>query len=190
MWQQPAFGEVTAEPVALAQAKRQCRVVPEDTSLDDHFAGLIATARDHVEKYCGMHFAERTVTLACSEWSDLSAIPVAPLKSVATIKYRDEAGEQRTVSGDVYAIVGTRFSPAIDLNAGQEWPTDMAASGSAIELAAVVGGNVPPSVRHAMLMLIAHLYAVRESVNVGNIVTTVPMAFDDLLVNDRRGIYA
>jgi uncharacterized phiE125 gp8 family phage protein len=190
MWQHPTLGDVTAEPVTLAQAKTQCRVVLDDTSLDDHFAVLIATARDHVEKYCGMHFAERAVTLACSGWDDLSAIPLAPVKSVATIKYRDQAGEQRTVSDDVYAIGGTRFSPAIVLNAGQDWPTDIAVSDSTIELAAVLGGKVPPSVRHAMLMLIAHLYVVRESVNVGNIVTTVPMAFDDLLVNDRRGIYA
>lgn len=184
-WPAKSSGVISVEPVELVDARRQCRIGPTDTSFDPEITRLIKVARDHVEKYCGMQFATRELTLECTDWSDMARLPFAPLAEITSIKYRDDAGDQQTLPDSVYEQGGDRFTPAIRLKLGQSWPVAME-HGANIELVATFGGEVPPSVQHAMLMLIAHLFVVRESVNVGNIVSAVPMAFDDLLVNDRR----
>ena len=183
MWTIKAIGAPTAEPVDLPTARRQCRVGLTDETYDPDLTRLILVARDHVEKYCGMMFATRSVTLKCSAWDDLASLPLAPLNAVTSIKYVDEAGDQQTVADTVYEEGGDRFSSAVVLKAGQAWPVSM--DGSSIELVATFGGDVPPSVQHAMLMLLAHLFVFREAVSESS-VTTVPIAFDDLLANDRR----
>lgn len=183
MWTIKSTGAVTEEPVDLPTARRQCRVGLTDETYDPDLTRLITVARDHVEKYCGMMFATRPVTLECSAWVDLAALPLAPLNAVTSIKYADAAGDQQTVPDTVYEKGGDRFAPSIVLKAGQAWPVSM--DGSSIELVATLGGNVPPSVQHAMLMLLAHLFVFREAVSESS-VATVPIAFDDLLANDRR----
>lgn len=184
-WPAKSIGAPTAEPVEIGDARRQCRVGPTDTSFDPDLTRLVKVARDHVEKYCGVKFATRSVTLECTHWHDMALLPIAPLAEIASIKYVDGAGDQQIVPDTVYDKGGDRFAPAVILKPGQVWPAVLG-HGANIELVASFGGDVPPSVQHAMLMLIAHLFAVRESVNVGNIVSSVPMAFDDLLSNDRR----
>ncbi len=176
-----SIGAVTAEPVTQADARTQCRIVSSDTSFDTQLTRLIAAARDHVEKYCAMRFAERTITMRADSFVDLATLPEAPLKAVTSITYRDPAGNEQTLSDTVYELGGDRFSPAIVLKDGQQWP-----EGTAIGIAVVSGGGVPEGVAHAMLMLVAHWFAVREAVNVGNIVSQVPMAVEALLSNERR----
>lgn len=188
MWYPPTVGPVVAEPVTDAAAKRQCRIASADTSFNDDIAHLIKVARDHVEKYCGLHFAERTITLECDSFADLAALPEAPLKSVTSIAYTDADGAQQTLSDDVYRPAGTRFTPTIELKPGQAWPATQ--HGSRVELVAVFGGDAPEAVQHAMLLLVGHWFSVREAVNIGNITSVLPMTVDDLLSNHRRGIYA
>lgn len=187
MWYSPQTGPVSVEPVTDAAAKRQCRIAPADTSFNDDIAHLVKVARDHVEMYCGLHFAERTITLECDSFADLAALPEAPLKSVTSIAYTDADGAQQTLSDDVYRPAGTRFTPTIELKPGQAWPAIL--PNSRVELVAVFGGDVPEAVQHAMLLLIGHWFSVREAVLQGG-AALVPMTVDDLLSNHRRGIYA
>lgn len=175
MWLLPATIAVapTSEPVTLVDAARQVRV---DFSDDDNYlTDLIATARNHVEKYCGVYLATQTVAIKAESWCDFCHLPVRPAQSIASISYVDVSGATQTLATTVYELRGD----AIVLKYGQVWPPIQ--YGSLITLSAVVGfATIEPAVKHAILLRIADLYETRESASDADWTS-----FDSLLSNHR-----
>lgn len=164
----------TSEPVTLVEAKRQVRA--SDFSDDDaYLTDLIAAARNHAEKYCGVYLAQQTVTVRASGWCDFAALSVLPAQSVTSVAYVDTSGSAQTLANTVYELRGS----AIVLKYGQVWPTIQ--TGSLITLIAVVGyASIEPAVKHAILLRIADLYENRESASDADWTS-----FDSLLSNHR-----
>ncbi|OWQ91104.1 head-tail connector protein [Sphingopyxis witflariensis] len=104
------------EPVSLADAKLQCRVIGTDE--DDALDLYIASARAHAEAYCGAAFAERTLVARCDSFTDLARLPFAPVNSVTTITYDDMTGVQQTLSATVYELRADGLDAAIVLMTG------------------------------------------------------------------------
>jgi uncharacterized phiE125 gp8 family phage protein len=176
----------TTEPVTLAQAKDQCGVLTAETIFDNQITALIKSARAHVEKYCAVRFAEQTIEVECESFCDMARLPEAPLKTLTSITYVDLDGAPQTVPDTVYDVHKDGLEPSISLKYGQAWPSIR--NGSRIKLTGIFGGSTPENVQHAMRMLIGHWFLTREAVNIGNIVSKVDIAVDDLLCNDRRGV--
>lgn len=177
------------EPVTLAEAKAQLRIL-DDASEDDLIAAYIGAARDHVEKYTGTALITQTRTLKVPNFSALQSLSAAPLQSVTSITYLDTAGEEQALSTDVYEAVIDGLEASIRLKVGQSWPAVRPVS-DAVRATVVcgygdTGAEVPAPIRQAMLLLIGHWFATREAVNVGNIVTEMPMGVEALLCNHRR----
>lgn len=178
---------VGVEPITPPLAKAQCRIGPDDTDFDADLLRLAVAVRIHVEKYCGVRIGAQTIIAKCDGFADFARLPVAPVNSVSSVEYVDVAGIIQTLPGTVYELLDDDFEPVIALKSGQSWPACQ--RGSRITVTAVAGFVVvPEDILQAMLMLLAHWFAVRETVNVGNIVTTVPMGFAELLSNNRRGV--
>lgn len=164
-----------AEPVTLAEAKRH--VHAEDfTDDDDTIAGLTATARNHVEKYCDAYWATQTVEVKADGWRDFRHLSVGPVQSVTSIVYVDSHGESQTLADTVYEL----RNDAVVLKYGQNWPAIQPRS--LLTLTVVVGTDeTPPAVKQAMLLRIGDLYETRESGDDSKWTT-----FDSLLANFRR----
>ncbi|TGR33006.1 MULTISPECIES: phage head-tail connector protein [unclassified Mesorhizobium] len=164
----------TAEPVTLAEAKRHVNATEfadDDTCLTD----LIAMARSHVEKYCNATFATQTVTARATGWCDFDHLSFGPVQSITSIAYVDSSGDPQTLDDTVYEHRGD----AIVVKYGQTWPSIQPRS--LITLTAVIGTeNVPPAVKHAMLIRLADLYETRETADESGWTT-----FDSLLSNHR-----
>lgn len=173
----------TAEPVTRAQAKDQCRI---DWADDDGFLDrAITTARNHVEKYCGVRFASQTVTVKCDCFEDMARLPEAPVSSVTSISYVDTDGNSQTLASSVYELRADDLEAAIVLKYNQSWPSIQL--GSRITVVAVVGyAAAPPAASHAMLALVGYFNENRDSV--GEASETVDMMVDSLLCNHRRGV--
>lgn len=188
MWYQATITTAaTSEPVTLEEVKAQGIV--DHTDDDDLIERLIATARDHVEHYCGVRFASQTVETKCDCFADLRRLPEAPVSSVTSITYVDVAGATQTLQTDVYELRKDGLEPSIALKYGQVWPTVQ--PGSRITVTAVVGYDAAPeAVSHAMLMLVATWYSQRENILIGATVENLPMpsSVDALLCNFRRGV--
>lgn len=168
----------SSEPVTLAEAKAQTRV--DGTANDTALNLYIASARAHVEAYCGTPIVSRTVTVKCDGFDDFDKFPVAPLSSVSSVSYVDGAGETQTLSTDVYEVRADGLTASIVLKYGQSWPSIR--DGSRITVTAVVGySTVPADIKHATLLLVSGMFENRET-------GTVPPAVDALLANHR--IYA
>lgn len=189
MWYSPkTTTPVSAEPITLAQAKAQVRVDGADD--DTLIQRLIGTARDHVEKVCGQYFAPRTVEVYCDGFCDLARVEVVPVTSITSIGYTDTAGADQFVDNTVYELRADGLDASIVLKPGKLWPAVL--SGSRIKMIAVVGSSdVPPSVVHAMMLLIGAWYENREQTAIvgRSIVAELPqsVAVDALLINHRRG---
>lgn len=168
----------SAEPISVEEVKRHC--VIESTDDDDLLPDLIKAARSHVEAYCNARFAEQTIECECDSFADFARLPEGPLKSVTSIRYVDPAGAEQTLSEGVYVERKDGLEPSIGLKSGQSWPTIR--PGSRITLTAVYGGELPASVRVAMLMFIDDVYHQR-----GNSSREEWTAFDSMLCNHRRG---
>lgn len=176
------------EPVTLAEAKAHCRV--DDTADDALIDGLRVTARQHVEAFTGRALITQTWDLKlagfpCGEF----AIPRAPAISVDAITYIDTAGETQTWATENYVTdlpegphaAPGRIAPAY----GISYPSvQCVLNAVTVRFTAGYGPNtynVPEAIRAAIKLMTAHLYEQRQPVNVGNIVTPIPMSIETLL---------
>lgn len=176
-----------SDPVSVAEAKAQSRVL--GTSEDTLIERLVAAAVDHIEGPYGIGvvLSEQTWELAL-DWFPLSIeLPLYPVQSVTSIEYEDTAGVMQTVDSSVYRV-DTHSNPArITLDFNQTWPTPQAVSNS-VKVKFVAGhanGDVPQSLRHAIVLLAAHWFEHREAVALGTTATDMPMAVESLLARWR-----
>jgi uncharacterized phiE125 gp8 family phage protein len=166
-----------SEPLTQAEAKNHLKVDGSDDN--DAIDRLISTGRTLVEEITGTKLASQTVVMRCSDWSDLSKLPIAPIVSVSSVTYLDSAGATQTLSTDVYEGVLHGLEPHIRLKLNQSWPSVRDAS-DAITVTAVAGyASLPAPVKSAMLLTIAALYDGRSE-------GSIPKGAMDLLDTNYR----
>lgn len=178
------------EPLTTAEAKLHLRV---DGSDDDALiARLVAAARRSAE-----HETKRALVTQTWDWTldgfpRWFEVPKPPLQSVDEITYLDDAGAEQTLPTSVYRVDAAREPGRITLGYGQTWPSTYPVA-SAVTVRFVAGygaaAAVPEDIKAAMLLTIAHWYRNREAVNVGNIVTEMPMGAKMLIgPHEIRGV--
>jgi uncharacterized phiE125 gp8 family phage protein len=170
-------------PVTLAEAKAQCRVLHTDE--DDFITALIAAATGHVEKSCGLGLIAQTWRLSLDGFADTIQLPLAPIQSVTSVEYLDEAGDLQTASASLYTVDTTDVPGRIVLNDGEDWPETQVVI-NAVRVTYVVGYATPPApIKQAILLLIGHWFENREGVVTGTITAELPLAVEALLANYR-----
>jgi len=174
-----------AEPVSLAEAKLQLRV---DVSDDDVLiTGLITAAREAVETITRRALVTQTWELVLDEFPGGSQVemPLPPLQSITSIKYKVAAGTESTFASSSY-VVDTDSAPGrVVLDDGASWPGDDLYEASAVRIRFVAGygatgAAAPQSIRQAMLLMIGHWYESREQVVEGT-PREIPMGAEWLL---------
>lgn len=170
-------------PVTLAEAKSHCRV--EDASEDSTVSGLIAAATDYVEQYTGKAIMSQTWRLTLDEFADSILLPKNPVQSVTSIKYYDVLGDIQTLPTDFYTA-DTVSDPAwLVLNSDKTLPDTMEGV-NAVRIEFIAGyTTVPPSIKHAILMLVAQWFDHRAAVS-DKAIIAVPHAVEALLTNYRN----
>ena len=186
----------TVEPVSLAEAKAHCRV---DVSDDDTLLGnLIKAARTHVETVCRPRRAlvNETWLWVADAWpaSDTIELGVAPLSSVTSVKYTNDAGVEATLAATNY-LVDTYSEPGrLRLKSTASWPSVTLRELNGLIVTFVAGygaaaSNVPEPFRQAMLLLIGHWYENREAQIVsGAVPKALEFAVDALLAPWRMDV--
>ena len=199
----------TAEPIALQDAflwvrKDVTGANPEDAEL----SALIRTAREAVEQETG-----RTLTDAvyeyrvnafprcchhfpciCGFYCRAIPLPVGNIGAVSTVEYVDEDGNTVALDTDVYTFDDNPDAPTLRLKWEQTWPTARREANAVVIRFQGQYGNDSPNdappqpIIQAMRMLMAHFYAHREAVNVGNIVNEMPLGIAYMLRPYRLGM--
>jgi len=172
-----------SQPVTLAEAKAQCRVLSNDE--DIYLEGLIAAATAHVEKQTGRAILPQTWRLTLDRFVDEITLPQSPLRSVASVTYLPPVGAAQTLASSVYTVDTTSTPGRIVLAPDQDWPETLD-SVNAVVIDYDAGYTTAPApLKHAILLLAGHWFENREAVNMGNITSELPMAVNALLTNFR-----
>lgn len=173
----------SGEPVTLAEAKAQCSIDADDTTFDTLLTGYITAARGYVERYTGHILLRREMTATLDRFpcgSRYAELPWRPIASVDGIAYTDTDSADQAFE-DFTAMLG-RYPLRIWAASGASWPSTLDNSAVTVTFTAgYAAGDEPAELLQAMLLLIGHWFEVRETVNVGNIVSEVPFATKALM---------
>jgi uncharacterized phiE125 gp8 family phage protein len=169
------------EPLTVEDAKQQLRI---DGDADyDLLAAYIRAAREACEAETWRALITQTWETALPGWPSerFIVLPKPPLQSVTWVKYTTEDGTEHTLDSSLYRVDSFSEPGLVILRRDQSWPSDTLDVGLPVRVRYVAGygataASVPAGLVQGIKMVIAHWYATRETVNVGNIVNEVPMA--------------
>lgn len=177
------------EPVSVQEAAEFLRAGCAEDELA-LIAAIIATAREVVENFTGRALATSEWLVAFESWGDgLIKLERSPLASVQSVKYWPaDDGAQVTLSGSDYLVITATTPGQIKITA--DLPA-LADRPDAVQVAFTAGATaaarIPATLRHAVRLLIAHLYELRQPLAVGNIVNELPYSLRHLLESQRIG---
>lgn len=175
----------TLRPISLAAAKLHAKI---DHATDDALIdALIVAATERAEHYTGRKLISQTWEYVVSDFEDIMRLPFAPVQSITSIKYMDTDNVEQTLASSVYDLIDEALPPRVVLKYGQTWPSVYDAQ-DAVRIRYVAGygdnpGQVPEGIRSWMLVRIANMYALRDTL-LAQGVTMLPAAFIDSLLDD------
>lgn len=170
-----------ATPVTLAEAKAQLRVDHNDE--DGKIEALIAAATSYLDGRSGVLgrcIVSQTWELTLDAFpAEEIEIPLGPVQSVPALTYVDLAGATQTVNSGDYYLDTTSLTAWVMPEI--EWPSTMEAA-NAVTVRFVAGtavADVPPAIKHALLLLVSAWYDDRAG-------SGMPPAVDYLIAPFRR----
>ena len=148
--------------------------------------GVQSAATQWVEQHIRRSLISQGWELTLDCWAyPWVELPRSPILSVSEVRYLDASGAPVVLAPAAYQLDGRstpgRLAPAF----GARWPATINQI-AAITISYQAGygaswNDVPEPIRHAIMMMAAHLYENREAVAVGTIATELPMAVNTLL---------
>lgn len=160
---------------------------------DDLISELITASREYCEDITGLALATQTIELYLDDFpcSDRFDLPKPPLQSVTSVKYKNSAGTETTMTENTDYLVDTDSTIGrIVLPYSVSWPSFTPYPVNPIKIRYVAGYTstnlIPKSIKQAMLLLIGHWYANREAVAIGSITSReIEFSVSNLLAKKR-----
>lgn len=171
-----------AEPLTLAEVKAHLRL---DTSDEDTLlAALTRTAREHLERTTGLCLIRQTWRLYLDRWPQSGVILIGkgPVQAVETILVFDGEGRSTNITAADRLLDG-------EARPARLWLRNPPAPGRAmngIEIDVLAGygeagTEVPDTLKRAMLMHVAQMFAFRGAVALENQPAGVPAGYERLV---------
>lgn len=164
----------SVEPVTLSEAKLHAKV--EDSADDALVTAIITAARQWAEQKTGRALLGQTWRLTLDRFPDAFKLIKTPILTVAYVKYVDVNGAQQTLDPADYMLDATMEPAWIVPAYAKSWP-ETRDQVNAVEAQWTAGyhasdpSKVPTAIKQWMLIAIATMYELRESVVTGTIVS-------------------
>ncbi|MDZ7871893.1 MAG: phage head-tail connector protein [Rhizobium sp.] len=180
----------TVEPLTLVEIRAHLRLDTEEE--DALLSALAIVAREHLERETGLVLAARDFRLCLDDWpaEGIVTIPRGPVRAVTSVTVYDGEGEPQAVDLDGHLLDG-QARPA------RLWLRDVpqpgrALNGIEVELSAGFGESgqdVPETLKRAMLLHVAAMFACRGVVAAEAQPAVVPPGYERLIAPFcRRGL--
>lgn len=186
--------------VSVQEAKRQLRLE------DDHAGGLedalidsyLAAAQGWAEAHTGRAFTTQVLvgTLDRFPCAPVLELPRAPLRSVTSVAYVDDAGDPQVLASSAYVVDAPAGPLArrgrIGLKVTHTWPSTLSQINAVtitFEAGYGAAADVPKAIVAAVLLMVGALFAQREDVSFGVQGHRVPLDAKNLLVPYRLPDY-
>ena len=155
-------------PVTLAEAKSHLRIT--DTAHDSRITAYIASATRQIEMLTEMLLVDQTVRLELDGFPDGPIeIPIAPVRSITSVKYDNSLNEETTLVANTNYFVGLggRYPKIAPVSS---WPTAYAGKPASVRIVMVCGydpgsaspitygENIPADLKHAILVKVKELF--------------------------------
>lgn len=173
-------------PVTLEEAKLHLRVDGDEE--DSLIEGLIAAAVSHIDGWTGIlgrAVAEQTWRQDFDSFGCAMRLALGPVSEIVSITYRNEAGQVSTVADSNYALVTDGSGPRVYWDNGFSAPSDLYEQGAVSVTYKAGYAEVPAAIKVAILLMVGHWYANRETVAEGSF-NEIPFAANALLAPFRR----
>lgn len=178
------IGTAAAGPVSVQDAKEYLRVT--STSETVLIGALIVAATDLVSARVGRVLGAESWAWKFRAITGQVLLPVVPVRSLTSLTYLDASEAVQTANLADFVLLNDADRPALRPALGKSWPTT-ALRDDAITVTVAAGLLiVPPGLRVAILMLVAHWYQTREAVTEGAM-AEVPMAVESLIGVSKLG---
>lgn len=181
-----------ALPISVAEAKAQMRVEGND---DDTIIERLVNAAVAFVDVQGV-LGRAMITQTWGEWlapnPSTVLLSLGPVQSVSAIKYYDVDGVLQTATLADFNVFGTPNRITITPKTGKAWPVTQNRD-DAIKIEYVIGygassTSVPQTVRHALMMLVAHWYENRETTQEKQM-QDLPYGFMEMMNIERNSWY-
>lgn len=177
-----------AEPVTLAQAKKQLELASSDTAHDAHLALLIQAAREQWEADTDSCCLTQTWKVYAEEFDDDEIyLPKRPIQSVTHVKYYDASNVQQTLSTSVYSLDDA--ARAVRLDSLQVWPAvyDRFDAITITFVAGYTSAAALPAIHKQAILLLVGKYFENRDMHVSGAYTDA--AYDALVTKFMRSNY-
>jgi uncharacterized phiE125 gp8 family phage protein len=188
----------TREPVTFDECADHLRIdTVEDVEL---VSQLISVAREIIDGLTGRASMRAEYKMTAASWRTAQGksweygtqcpIPIyrTPLVSVESVKYYDRENTLQTMSADDYFVIDSQEPGMIQITGDIPAIFDRP---DAIQIEFTAGASQPKDVspihRHVIKMMVHHLYEQREFINVGNIVTKMPLTMNMMVEQIKVG---
>lgn len=178
--------------VSLEAMKRHLRIAEDETEFDDEIAAFTAAAVDLLDGAAGQLqrcLAPQTWEYVLDAFPDGPfQIPLPPLLEVEAISYVDSEGDLQTLTEDEDYRVDEVSEPGW-VSPVEGWPSTLDTI-NAVTVRFRAGyesdgtsGNspIPPRAQQAVKLIVGHWFANRETVNIGNITSELPLSAQTLI---------
>jgi len=159
--------DVSTEPVSVAQAKEHMRITISDD--DTYISILITAAREYCESYTRRALATQTLEYVLDQFpiKDSFELPMSPVQSITSIKYKDSDGDETTWDSANYILNDDYIPAKVQLAYNIDWPSFTEYPTAAVRVRYVAGHNdsyvaLPKRIYQAILILVAEMYEKRE----------------------------
>ncbi len=176
-------------PVTAAEVKAQLQIDSGDTTWDTLIDNLIAAATSYLDGYSGILgrcIISQTWEARFGCFESEFELPF-PDVSAVVVKYYDASDTLQTYSSSYYQLVQEACGSVVSVYLTSTWPAVTLNREDKVVITMTVGySSVPAAIKQAILLMVGHWFANRETVNVGNIVSELPFGATALLAPYRR----
>ncbi|WP_454848748.1 head-tail connector protein [Rhizobium binxianense] len=171
-----------AEALTLAEVKAHLRL--DGNEEDVLLAALIRVAREHLERVAGLCLTTQSWRLLLDSIPEDGVIHIArgPLQAIENLRLYDEAGEEVSLPLDGHVLDGAARPARLVL--GRSVAGLRAVNGVEIDFTAGFGesgADVPDTLKRAMLMHVAQMFAFRGALAVEDQPADIPSGYDRLI---------
>ena len=176
-------------PVSVTEARSQMRVEHDEDDL--YISGLIDAAVAYVDAggVLGRAMISQSWAQTGQHWAKRVPVTMTPVQALTAVKYYDTDNALQTATLSDFRLIGGANDSYVE--PVSSWPATFNRP-DALRIEVTVGygaaTDVPATIRHAILMLVAHWYENREDSMEAKL-NNVPNGFDALIGVERASWY-
>jgi uncharacterized phiE125 gp8 family phage protein len=155
----------TTEPITLAEAKANLRVVGTDDDAD--ITRMIRAARQMAEERINRALMPQVLAFGEDGFCGPLRVPRPPLRTLDSLTYIDTDGAAQVLAGSAYLVDTFADPPTISAAPGTSWPATRAQSGAVVvqyQAGYADAASVPEPIRQWMFLAINAFYEHRSAV--------------------------